>query len=200
MRFRGVRNSGDLSVFLAFLGPYVTYEPWREHTLAGSRNPFVWAPPGDTVFSRLLWGHIRRFSPVFDTPLASLERLAKGVATGSRLSSIAHILPTGSFSGQRMITMWVKHLGFAAVVGGSVVILSGCQTTAQQAPPPCLTTAPSLPPAPAFSPPALQQYSGPQPPTSGPIIETQPPPLAIPKKVSAPNSKQADPPKLERIA
>ncbi|MEY4669640.1 MAG: hypothetical protein RL518_2339 [Pseudomonadota bacterium] len=86
-----------------------------------------------------------------------------------------------------------KFFGLATVVSGSVCILSGCQTTAQHAPPPC------PPPAPAFSPPLLQHYSGPQT-SSGPALETEPPPLAIPKKVSAPDSKPIDPPKLDRVA
>jgi hypothetical protein len=148
--FNAVRDNSNLSVFSTYLAPYVTSGAIAAHTDHGSRKPLVWTPLGDTVSWIFLWGHITQFSPDVATPLASPERLAKGVAKDSGVSSIAHILPTGSFSGQRIYMMSFNHLGFAAVVGGSVCILTGCQTTAQHAPPANLSPAPVLPTPPAF--------------------------------------------------
>ena len=83
--------------------------------------------------------------------------------------------------------MSMSNLGLVAVLVGSVLVLSGCQTAAKHAPP-------CLPPAPVFAPAPPPVYINP--------TETQPPPLAQPnsappRKISAPASA---PPRPERIA
>ena len=85
--------------------------------------------------------------------------------------------------------MSMSNLGFVAVLVGSVLVLSGCQTTAKHAPPPYFPPAPVIVPA---NPPPV--YINP--------TETQPPPLAQPnsappKKISAPASIPVRP---ERVA
>jgi hypothetical protein len=199
-RFTAVGNSDHLSVSLTFLGSCVTSQRKVAILSPGSRNPSYGHLPAIRFFRDCCEVHRAIRSVSFAPPLASFQRLAKGVTKGLRLADRASSRQRASVD-RGLHSMMLKKMSLAAVVGGSVFFLSGCQSTGQYAPPTYLTTTPVVPPPPAISPPTIQPQLG-QPPSAAPVIESQPPPLAPePKRPTAPTSTPAaPPPKLERVA